>query len=147
MKKINGIKILGLICVTYGLFEIYSTRYSYYMVIKYHSFLEVSVFIGVLTILYQFLFLPAYILGGYYLIQMKKWARSLLITVFTIGFFLGLCGATISMYSNTTFKRPIPIPPNTHMEVILLWSSYVIAFLQLLCIYYLTRPKVKEQFK
>jgi len=134
-KRSVGVTIFGIIVIIVSIFEILSGFVGGTMICLVAGVKPHAIFIGVM-----FLFTMIgimYLIGGFGILSLKYWARNLILLVsffksilIILSLFLGI---------KVVIKEPA--------AALYFIPQIIVLFLLISILYFLTRPKVKEQFK
>lgn len=133
----------------YRLFRSWRWYWSFFAVSSQESyFLDHLSFWWLILIIIFELMLALKLVASYGLFRIRSWARILAIVVLLFDYASGLAGA-IQMCWYTVF--PIEPPPiKEGMSVVgfvSLWPTYIIAFMGIISVFFLTRSWIAAQFK
>ena len=147
IKKSSGIKLVSIFIIALGLWFFFANNLvSSMRIFHFRSYL-LSIGFDMFEIIGGLFLANFYqlclIVGGVGILFSKAWARILVLISSCIGAIINLTFVVVS-YWNYIFdveQYVIPSPFATIMSTI-----YMKLIIQILLIYYFTRPKVKEQF-
>lgn len=147
-KRSVGVTVIGIVMLLYSLLVLilFALRSPFYLRSCISNFFRPAI----ILLLVRKLMLLLYFIAGIGILRVKSWGRylalfvSILLLLFAIGDFLP---ATISIIKNPEGACDVGWCGIVGILLLFVISAISLFFVPVLCLFYLTRPKVKERFR
>ncbi len=148
LKKPMESKLLGIFAITLGGWILLrSIRPSYYLLLNFSQIVgDFGLSTFVFGVFYSFVLSICFILGGIAFLFLKRWGRVLVLISLVVDLLIRLVSIVHFWYASFTVKQTILIPEGAYVGTYSMIPSYVTFLAELIVLYLITRPKIKELF-
>jgi len=146
-RKDNKLTVIASVLIIYGALRFLPTINLLYFTIKHFDKIHISLPNFALNMLDGLIFPLAFIVGGIFTLRLKNFGRILLLITISVDLAIRLFAITAYWYQAINISKIVTTDPEITIKFSHVWHIYIIILFELIFLFYLTRPKVKELFK